>query len=62
MLIHGFLASGDTYENYISNFIERGYCGSQLIALDWNTFDEESGLELLDATIQEVLVGKHRAA
>ena len=37
VLVHGFLASGDTYAGQIQRFINVGYCPDRLFVFDWNS-------------------------
>src|SRR5688572_8587219 len=37
VMMHGFLASGDTYAKHVMRFTSNGYCGNRLFAYDWNT-------------------------
>ncbi len=56
ILVHGFLASGDTYELQLQRFASNGYCNQNLYAFDWNTlaFGSDATTEL-DAFIDDVL-------
>ena len=53
--VHGFLASGDTFDGYASRWAANGHCLDRFFALDWNTFDQDAGLEVLDAYVDAVL-------
>ncbi len=39
VFLHGFLASGDTYEKQLKRFTSNGYSRADLYAFDWNTLD-----------------------
>jgi len=39
LFVHGFLASGDTWANFVRDFQAAGYCPDQLYAYDWNSLD-----------------------
>jgi pimeloyl-ACP methyl ester carboxylesterase len=39
IFLHGFLASGDTYEKQIKRFASNGYSLADLYTFDWNTLD-----------------------
>lgn len=39
VFLHGFLASGDTYEKQVKRFTSNGYSLADLYAFDWNTLD-----------------------
>ncbi|MFN0015111.1 MAG: alpha/beta fold hydrolase [Saprospiraceae bacterium] len=39
VFVHGFLASGDTWSNFVQQFREAGYCPERLFVFDWNTLD-----------------------
>ncbi len=53
--IHGFLASGDTFDGHASRWAANGHCLDRFFALDWNTFDQEAGLSVLDAYVDAVI-------
>ncbi len=56
VMVHGFLASGDTYANQAMRFTSNNYCGNRVYAFDWNTLSQGSNNSaLLDAFIDEVL-------
>lgn len=56
IMMHGFLASGDTYANHFMRFTSNGYCAEYLYAYDWNTLDQNlDRVGLLDAFINDVL-------
>jgi triacylglycerol esterase/lipase EstA (alpha/beta hydrolase family) len=37
IMVHGMLASGDTWTNFHRYFLEQGYTQEELWVLDWNT-------------------------
>ena len=53
--VHGFLASGDTFESHASRWAANGHCLDRFFALDWNTFDQDAGLMTLDSYVDAVL-------
>ena len=53
--LHGFLASGDTFESLASRWAANGHCLDRFFALDWNTFDQTAGLSALDTIVDAVL-------
>ncbi|MCB9625883.1 MAG: hypothetical protein H6725_00780 [Sandaracinaceae bacterium] len=55
VMVHGFLASGDTYATHIMRFTANGYCQDRLFVYDWNSLGSGGGPELLDAFVDEVL-------
>lgn len=55
VMVHGFLASGDTYTNHVMRFTANGYCQDRLFVYDWNSIGGGSSPELLDAFVDEVL-------
>lgn len=56
VMMHGFLASGDTYARHYMLFTSNGYCGTRLFAYDWNTLALAGGdVNALDAFIDSVL-------
>jgi len=56
VMMHGFLASGDTYAKHYMLFTSNGYCGNRLFAYDWNTLGLGGGdVNVLDAFIDSVL-------
>ncbi|TVR88031.1 MAG: alpha/beta fold hydrolase [Saprospirales bacterium] len=62
VFIHGFLASGDTYEKQVARFIANGICADRLFLFDWNSLSRVDKSETLDRFIDEVLdqSGAHR--
>lgn len=55
VMMHGFLASGDTYAKHFMRFTSNGYCGNRLFAYDWNTLGGGGDVNLLDDFIDDVL-------
>lgn len=55
VMVHGFLASGDTWASFARRFEANGYCPDHLYALDWNSLGREGAVEALDALIDEAL-------
>lgn len=57
VMVHGFLASGDTWARFHQLFTSNGYKPNQLYAFDWNSLNQGGGntLQLLDAYINKVL-------
>lgn len=43
VVIHGFLASGDTYALQEQRFVQNGYCLGRIFAFDWNSTSTISG-------------------
>lgn len=56
IFVHGFLASGDTWESFARRFASNGYCADLLYAFDWNTVSRSpSTLNDLDALVDRAL-------
>ncbi len=56
VMVHGFLASGDTYANQTMRFTSNKYCSDRLFVFDWNTLAQGAdNASLLEAFIDEVL-------
>ncbi len=56
VLVHGFLASGDTYSLQYQRFTSNEYCGQRIFAFDWNTLAQGAdNTGILDAFIDAVL-------
>ena len=55
VMVHGLLASGDTYANHVMRFTANGYCEDRLFVYDWNSVGGGNSPALLDAFIDEVL-------
>ncbi|MEQ1744825.1 MAG: alpha/beta fold hydrolase [Saprospiraceae bacterium] len=56
VFVHGFLASGDTWSNFVQGFRAAGYCPERLFVFDWNTLDGTIDHKTnLDAAIDALL-------
>ena len=56
VMVHGFLASGDTWSPHARRFAANGWCPGYVRAFDWNTLDRGGDhAALLDAFIDSVL-------
>lgn len=55
VMVHGFLASGDTYANQAMRFYSNDYPEDYIFAYDWNTIGGGDDPMLLDAFIDQVL-------
>jgi len=56
VMVHGFLASGDTWVPFHQLFTSNGYKPNQLYAFDWNSLNMgANNVALLDAFIDKVL-------
>lgn len=55
VMVHGFLASGDTYEKQAMRFTTNGYCRERIFAFDWNSLSNDDKTPLLDQFIDDVL-------
>ena len=55
VMVHGFLASGDTYTNHVMRFTANGYCLDRLFVYDWNSIGGGNSPERLDTFVDEVL-------
>lgn len=56
VVMHGFLASGDTYAKQFQRFTTNDYCAERLFAFDWNSVGfGNDNTTTLDAFIDEVL-------
>jgi pimeloyl-ACP methyl ester carboxylesterase len=58
VMLHGFLASGDTYAKFHQLFTSNGYKPNLLYAFDWNSLNQFGGnstVQQLDAFINKVL-------
>jgi hypothetical protein len=53
IMVHGMLASGDTWTNFHRYFLEQGYTQEELWVLDWNTasFNSPKAVGQLDSLI-----------
>lgn len=55
IMMHGFLASGDTYAPQVMRFTSNGYCENRLFTFDWNSIAGGDNVPVLDAFIDNVL-------
>jgi pimeloyl-ACP methyl ester carboxylesterase len=58
VMVHGFLASGDTYSNHAARFAANGFCQDRFLSLDWDTLDQgsnEAAITALDILVDEAL-------
>jgi pimeloyl-ACP methyl ester carboxylesterase len=56
VMVHGFLASGDTWTKFHQRFTSNGYKPGQLYAFDWNSLNQGANhVAVLDAFIDNVL-------
>lgn len=55
IFVHGFLASGDTYEKQSKRFTSNGYTLADLYAFDWNSLGGTTTQQDLDKLVDEVL-------
>lgn len=54
-MLHGFLASGDTYANTTMRFTSNGYCEDRIFVYDWNSIGGGNNVNALDQFIDNVL-------
>jgi hypothetical protein len=55
VLVHGFLASGDTWSSFAQAFRVLGQCPERIVAYDWNTLNQQANhAAALDAVIDAV--------
>lgn len=55
IFVHGFLASGDTYEKQSKRFTSNGYSLADLYTFDWNSLGGTTTQQDLDKLVDEVL-------
>lgn len=55
VMVHGFLASGDTWTKFHQLFTSNGYNWRNLYAFDWNSLGNNNNTQLLDQFIDKVL-------
>ena len=55
IFVHGFLASGDTYEKQSKRFTANGYSLADLYTFDWNSLGGTTTQQDLDKLVDEVL-------
>ncbi len=57
VLVHGFLASGDTWARFCDYFVRSGYPPERLYVHDWNTVNQAADhVQALDAAIDRALM------
>lgn len=55
IFVHGFLASGDTYEKQVKRFTSNGYSQADLYTFDWNSLGGTSTQQDLDKLVNDIL-------
>lgn len=56
VMVHGFLASSDTWAGHVQRFIANDFCANRFHPFDWNTLDRNADhVASLDVFIDEVL-------
>lgn len=55
VLIHGFLASGDTYEKQALRFVANGFRQDHIFTFDWNTVGRQDNISKLTDFVEDVL-------
>jgi pimeloyl-ACP methyl ester carboxylesterase len=55
VMVHGFLASGDTYEQQCLRLIANGVCKERIFLFDWNSLNRSRNTDLLYGFIDSVL-------
>jgi pimeloyl-ACP methyl ester carboxylesterase len=55
VLVHGFLASGDTYEKQALRFASNSVCEDRIFTFDWNTLGGQNNEQRLKSFIEDVL-------
>lgn len=55
IFVHGFLASGDTYEKQVKRFTSNGYSQADLYTFDWNSLGGTTTQQDLDKLVNDVL-------
>jgi len=55
ILIHGFLASGDTYEKQALRFAANGFSLDRIFTFDWNTVGRQGSMTALVSFVENVL-------
>lgn len=56
IMVHGFLASSDTYEKQYERFLSNNYKSNMLYALNYNSLDITNASKSLDEFVDEVLL------
>jgi pimeloyl-ACP methyl ester carboxylesterase len=54
VLLHGFLASGDTWANVSMRLAANGHCLARTYAFDWNSLGQADPVPLLDAYVDTI--------
>ncbi|TVQ79420.1 MAG: hypothetical protein EA358_03680 [Flavobacteriales bacterium] len=55
IFIHGFLASGDTYEKQALRFVANGYSQDRIFTFDWNSLSRQESIISLTDFVAEIL-------
>lgn len=55
VLIHGFLASGDTYEKQVLRFAANGFSPERIFIFDWNTVGRQGSMTALVELVDKAL-------
>lgn len=55
VFVHGFLASGDTYEKQIQRFMANGICKERMFTFDWNSLGAQNNVIRLNIFIKKIL-------
>lgn len=58
IMVHGFLASGDTWASQAQRFASNGYCNNRIFVFDWNTLSQGGqayNIVRLDSFVDAVL-------
>lgn len=56
VMVHGFLASGDTWAKQKMRFTANGYCPANVFVFDWNSLNQNTNtVQLLDDFINQIL-------
>ncbi len=53
--VHGYLASGDTYDKLFARFRANGYCAQNLYVFDWNTVGLDNNRLALKNFVEDVI-------
>ena len=55
LMAHGFLAAGDTYDEFALRLVANGHCPDLIFTYDWNTFSQGDSLSDLESAIDTIL-------
>jgi pimeloyl-ACP methyl ester carboxylesterase len=55
VMVHGFLASGDTYAKQVQRFVANGICKEKLFVFDWNSLGLQNNTSRLNTFINTIL-------